>query len=582
MLLLGLVVVVVLLADSGVGIVGPHDSTALNHSTDTPPSTDDAHRELEASTTIPLTAPPKEVEEQNRDALMEFPRLASDTSLHPPDANRRDGQFLKDAHVSIVAVQPSTRLHADPSRQPLYIGAEGEVLALVDYRVETPPDRSDDGRHISWRVDSHRITETALLVDDGVESSEVGSHTPRLPYSLGDSLGQADELAVEATIEVELTQRIDTCVEYGNETVADHENSTNRIDTPTLTNAMNGSGTTSQITTIPIDDQNSSTAPECVEWEPSIEQESESLTVTDSIAVVGHEIEVDGFIARYPDGEIGILAYKTDPWLGFSVGDESVRGVWRFYVDEDDDWEELVVRTGDGERRIESPGIPQQVHAYPSKPGPTSSDGQQLGLVDVDGTEREPPSLSDDAEVDVVIEPYLESHALVVRTDQGELPTVTATGLVRGVANPDVETSFRDVQLNRSELSLSVVNESNGTAMVAVRLRDEETGAPIDTGTDGGTLVVDGQEIETNASGEATVEVPRSTGAVTARYDPVPWWDGGPGYVSDSDTVVVIGSTLSPLRVAFHLLVPVLTVLFAGVLLARITGWKIWPPWRGL
>jgi len=113
-------------------------------------------------------------------------------------------------------------------------------------------------------------------------------------------------------------------------------------------------------------------------------------------------------------------------------------------------------------------------------------------------------------------------------------------------------------------------------------LRDATTDEPIRTADDVGTLSIAGRDVETNASGIATVTIPRPPGGVTARFDPAPWWTSDTAFGASTDTVYVRGTHVSLLTTLFELALPVGAFLFAAFIVDRATGLRVWPPWRGL
>ncbi|MFC4407258.1 hypothetical protein [Haloarchaeobius iranensis] len=67
-----------------------------------------------------------------------------------------------------------------------------------------------------------------------------------------------------------------------------------------------------------------------------------------------------------------------------------------------------------------------------------------------------------------------------------------------------------------------------------------------------------------------------------ARYDPGTWWDHEAEDLGDRDQVYVAGSVAGFIDLVFHAGVPLGLILFGIFLVDRITGWGVWPPWRGI
>jgi len=501
--------------------------------------------ELAMLTDIPFNAPPREVEQWNSGDHGEFPETSHEVSIHPQNASLRDGRFVKDAYVETFAVQPSTRAHLSAADQPLYVAPNGSVLATLDYRVRRPVDTETDQRKSTWAIDSHRITETRLLVDGNTEATRRGTNTPRLEYtSLDSAVGTNHTLTVEADITVTLEHNVTVCVEE--------------------------------------DDDG------CAEWNTTITHPTETLSVNTTTAVTVYDLRVSGFTGRYPDGDHGVVAYKSQPWAGYSLPGGGVQGVWRFYSARDRDWDELVHRMSANTWRTSSPLQPLQVYAYPSEIGPTTDHGR-VEILDTYGDEIEPRPLPDNVELDAVSSPYTGTFGLATRSGLDDPSAsnvvgtaVTAYGLVRGTTTNVTADHFVEVPINESDLTVTVTNVTDETVTATVRLTDAETGDPIATTDREGVVVLNGERVQTNASGMAVRTLSRSGDGLTARYEPGRWWRHSQGYVGDSDTAYVRGTVLQTLSSVYRILVPVVTVLVAVYILDRLTGWGIWPPWRGI
>jgi len=271
--------------------------------------------------------------------------------------------------------------------------------------------------------------------------------------------------------------------------------------------------------------------------------------------------------------------YNNQPWAGYSVGTEDIRGVWRFYSARDSSWDTLETHTETGTSVRHSPTHPLQVYAYPIESGPTVS--QNSSILEIYGGDTASPTLPPEIQLDTVEDSYLSSFGIATRSaERTPIHQLRGYGLVRGV-NADAEPAgFLTLPINRSTISLAVVNTSTTTTTVRVSLRDQLTGEPIDTSTTDGFVVVENQRVNTTATGTALVTVPKSVGGISARYEPDHWWQTSPGYVGDSDVVYAEGVTVHIFSRLYQLVVPATLFLLAAVLVDRITGWRLWPPWR--
>ncbi len=497
------------------------------------PST--AEGELAAYTDIPFAEPPEAVDPWNRGEHTSFPETSRDTSIHPEHADLENGVFVKDAYVEIFAVVPSTRARLDPDETSLYVAPEGQVLATTDYRVEMPATRIDNETRTTWSVGDHNIDETRLLVDGAVESTQSGTHTPTLSFDdLGKYEGQEHTLTVETDISVTLSRTTETCIDGDNASVCELERST-------------------------------------------IEYPSERRTVSTDLDVTVHKPSIAGTRTRYPNGDLGVAVFTSDPWRGFTVGDTTVTGVWQFYSARNPAWDRLVHSTDGADRVRHSPIHPLQVSAFPSATGPSATPRATSTLLDTYGIERDPPELSEDVALDVVTDPYTASYGIVARieTDEDVPETLTSTGLVSGVEVDHSIDSFYEVPTNESALSLAVENATDEQVTITVSLEDAATGRPINTTDERDTIVVNGQQVDTDADGTATLTMPRTAGGITARYEPGPWWRTPQAYVSDTDTVYVEGGAIALLQILYRMAIPIASILFGVYLLERTLGWRI-------
>jgi len=499
-----------------------------------------AVKQLSEGTDVPLNSPPQAVEQWNQGDHQEFPETNSSVSIHPPDANLTNKRFIKEAYTEVFAVQPSTRARLSSSRQPLYVAPNGTLRGTVDYRVAVPSNDTSGDRRVYWSLESHQIEETKLLVDGGEETTAGGSHTPVLSYSLDGYASEKHQFTLQANISVRLRKEVEICTAYNDEG-------------------------------------------DCTSWESSVSYPIESVTVTDTIETTEYDLAVSGYIAEYPNGDLGLVVYKNQPWLGYQLPNGDVRGVWRFYSARDTDWDTLVYSSDDGQRTTHSPLHPLQMNAYPIETGPTPSPRRNVTILDVYGTSTSPPTLPSNVHLDILTDPYTASYGIATRTATDEqLETVRAWGLVRGVEAERPANEFARIQISESNLTLKVVNQTEATVTVRVSLQNASTGAPINTDDRDGYVVVNGQQLNTTGNGTVTTTIERPLGGVTARYEPGYWWLNLPGYTGDSDTVLLQGTVLQILSTLFRISVPVSLFLFAVFLVDRITGWRIWPPWRSL
>lgn len=498
-----------------------------------------AIEQLSSGTDFPFDSPPRAVEQWNRGDHQDFPSTNGSVSIHPPDASLTNRRFIEDAYTAVFAVQPSTRARLSPSRQPLYVAPEGTLLGTVDYRVVVPPDDTSGDWRVNWNLESHQIDETRLLVNGVEESTGHGGHRPALPYTLDGHPGEESELTLQANISVQLRKAVRTCEAHDNNS--------------------------------------------CVDWETSVSYPTEQFTVTDSIRVTRYDLIVSGFVARYPNGDAGTVVYKNQPWLGYGLPDGEVRGVWRFYSARDSDWDRLVYSSASDQRTTHSPLHPLQLYAYPIETGPTPSPRRNVTILDAFGTSTDPPQLPSGINLDALEEPYTASYGIATRVvTTRRVKTIRAWGLVRGVEAKRSVEEFERIPIHESNLTLTALNQTRTTVTLRIELRESVSGDPIDTGNRTGHIVIDGEQVNTTDDGTVTTTIERGPGGVSARFEPGRWWRHPSGYTGDTETVLVNSTVLDLLSALFRLGLPVSLFLVAVFLIDRVTGWRLWPPWRQL
>lgn len=553
---LAVLVVLLFTAATGPTTAHPPNSTAHNVSNETfhglwskdkdvtgePSIPNGSPREqLAAGTDIPYSAPPQAIARWNRGDHQEFFETNASVSLHPQNVTLTDKRFIKDAYAATFAIQPSTRALLSQDKQPYYIAPNGTLRGIIDYRVEIPATDTSGDRRTVWTAVDNSIESTTLLVNGTPETQHEGVHTPALSYNLATSLGTTHKLELRATISANVERRTQRCAAR--------------------------------------DDSD-----DCTDWTTEeTTRFTERVTVTASQDVTEYDLTVSGFVARYPNGDAGVVAYKNRPWLGYRVPDGQVRGVWRLYSARDTAWDRLVYNTGEGSRTIHSPLHPLQLNAYPAETGPTASPVRNVTVLGSYGRTVTPPTLPNNVRLDGMEEPYTASYGIAARVSTAApLEAVQARGLVRGVTVAQSADAFARVPIHESNLTLQVLSQTAETVTVRAHLRDNQTGAVIATAQRGGWLVIGSQRTNTTLNGTVTVTVDRPLGGVSARYEPGNWWNERVGYTSATATVTVQGSALALLARLFRLLVPVVLFLLAVYLIDRITHWHVWPPWRGL
>lgn len=502
--------------------------------------------EVANGTDLTFTKPPSTAKQWARYAHGNFPSGDRSTSRYPSTANTKDGRYIRDAHGTIFTVSPSTRAHIAPDDERFYVPTEGQVLAVVDYRLAVPSATATERGNTreQWTIDSHEVTETRLYADEEKIATGPGSHRPAIEYATAG----VSNFTFEADIEVSIVQK-----------------------TVRRNRSVNG---TRQI------ERNVTT---------------EKVTVSDSISVDLYDLRATIHYVEYPNGELGAAIYQTEPWQGYTLEEEGraeVRGVWRFFTARDTDWDTLVESTSTETRRIDSDTLPVYVHAYPSKLGPRAK--PEYGgptILRTWGQEHASPDemLPKNVTVDVVTQPYEPTYGVAVRSRTLDPDTVTVHGIVHGTEATLIDSLQEGRSLRESSLSAEIIAENETGVTVLLTLEDAETGDPIVLADDdrvapiadlerNGSVVVDGQRVKTNATGEAVVHLTEQ-GVYTARYEPASWLDSYPAYAGDSAVVRwhALGTPAGWLNLftrAGLLLMPFILTWYAGHRLGTILRWR--------
>ncbi|WP_440992301.1 hypothetical protein [Haloarchaeobius baliensis] len=511
------------------------------------PTDASAMAELAAYVDIPFDAPPRAVDQWNAGDHAEFPETDWQTSAVPENTPTTRGLFVRDAYVRTFAISPSTRAHLSPNETPLYVAPKGTVFATLDYRVALPAANNTSDERTTWSV-LETETEIDLRVDNTTVDSANGTATPSLTYAdLNEWPGTDHQLTVEADVTVTLEELVETRVE--------------RCSDP----------------------DNESTCEEV--WIPNATTVVETISVSDSTDVAAYELVASVRAVEYPNGDLGVGVTSPQPWQGFALENGSVSGSWGYYSARDSDWDTLVRRQARNHSlTVDSPSVPLQVHAFPSPQsrGPETATTGSVDVLASDGHTAPAPSLPDDIDLDVATGTFTSSDRIAVRDDESSPETtVVVHGLVRGVTVERELDAVDRVDLATRNLTVEIIEVSEDDVTLEVTLLDNETGAPISTDWTTGIVRVNGQPVQTDEQGVGQVTLPRRT-VYNAHYDPGTWWDHEADDLGDRDQVSVAGSVAVFIDLVFHAGVPLGLVLFGVFLIDRITGWGVWPPWRGI
>ncbi|WP_434530826.1 hypothetical protein ACODNH_18970 [Haloarcula sp. NS06] len=505
-----------------------------------------ASETLRYTSDVPLDAPPEAAETWNRRDIAEMPATNASRAIHPTGATRTNGTYLKDVGVAIAGVTPSTKAMVSERRQPLYVAPNGTVLGTIDYRVAVPAGTDAPTRRTEWDVVAHAIENVTLRMDGETVANTTTDNVVRLTYrNQPRNVSGSQPLVLQATATVELTETI--------------------YEEKTVCKPVNGNRTCRDY------------------WTRRVETHTETVTVEQERQVSVYNPTLSGYRTTYPNGDLGVVAFRSQPWYGLQLPSGEIRGIWRFYVARDTGWDTLTETDGETTLTGHSPVHPVQVYAYPIRTGTTQDAHREITVLDSYGRTLRAPTLDSSIALDSITRTYEGSFGIAARappedTDQ----PVRAVGLVRRSPTRLSPETTSNLSVNRSDLRLTVQNTTADTVTVTATLRDATTGVPIETVTRDGYIQLAGKRVNTTANGTVTTTIPRQGNAITATYRPDDWWRTIPGYVGDTTTVATGGTVLRYVHLLFTIGVQVGTLLLAGLLIDRITGWGFWPPWRNL
>ncbi|UWG49256.1 Cell surface protein (plasmid) [Halalkaliarchaeum sp. AArc-CO] len=499
----------------------------------------EAFEELTSCTDVSFKEPPSTAVRWTATAFDDLEPGGTRTSVGPPHASREDSWAIKDAHISAFAIHPSTRAHTGPDERPLFIAPEGELRALVDYRVETPDGEDEENFTQRWSVSSQEVREVRVLRDGETVATAQGSQTPVLEYATSGS-GQT-EVTLEADIEVEIREFV----------------------------IIRGDG-----------------------WADTYSWDySDEITVSQTITAHVYDLSAERYTATYPDGDVGIGVYQALPWHGYTLsadGNDMVRGVWRYYTARDTSWDELVEETEGGSDVVTSDARPVYVHSFPSRVGPRAEpDRDGPSILDVWGIESDSPAatIHENVDVGVVDDRYTRSYGMVIRTDSIDQDSLIVQGIVRGVDAPLSEAAHMDDrEIRESDVDVVIESVNDSAATLRVEVTDATTGDPIvlEDPIDGttrmtsigpdprdGYLTIAGERIETNQSGMATVTV-SEPGLYTAEYHPGAWYTHDPAYAGGTASVrwhplTTVSGWLTLLSQSIWWVIPFAVSWYAGI-----------------
>ncbi|WP_245742044.1 hypothetical protein [Natrinema salaciae] len=458
-----------------------------------------AERALARSTDIPFEHPPKAAEDWTRGDFQDYNSGGSEESVAPADANLTDGTYIKDAFVSIAAVQPSTILHdTNATNTTQYVAPDGEVLAVSDFRVALPDDEKTDRERVEWSLVDTSI-ETVTLEADGQTLSTDDGHRSILGYS---NLSDSVTLEVEATISAELEAETESCTDW---------NANSEV---------------------------------CEEWESYDDTISVEQTVRDTQSVVVNQLSnVSGRRVNFEakSDRVGAAVHPDTEWSTITVdGDIRARSNWWFYTAGTPGWDEMVTHKANGSTTSASSVRPVQVHAFPSEAEPhvpteLANGTVPLRIEETWGEERTGPELPSVIDLETA-SPYTNADSVALSSetlDEGALEEVTVDGIVRGQSETVTLSELQAV--HEANLTLTVTEDNSTHATVRAEVTDTTTGDPVS----GGRVEIGNQSVPLDQNGTAVITVQNPGLTIRGEYNPEGWWRTDQPYSSAATTTIV-------------------------------------------
>lgn len=458
-----------------------------------------AERALARSTDIPFERPPKAAEDWTRGDFRDYNPGGTESSVAPANAELTDGYYIKDAFVSIAAVQPSTILHdTNVTNTTRYVAPDGEVLAVSDFRVALPEDEETDKEREEWSLVDTSI-ETVDLRADGQTLSTDDGHRSILEYS---DLAGSVTLTVEATISAELEETTEKCTNW---------------------NATSGI---------------------CEEWESFDETVSVEQTVSDAKSVEVNQLSnVSGRRVNFESksDRVGVAVHPDTEWSTITVdGDVQARSNWWFYTAGTPGWNKMVTHRADGSTTAASSVRPIQVHVFPSEAKPHVPTEPVNGTIPLRmeetwGEERTGPKLPSAIDLETA-NLYTNADSVALSSeilDESALEEVTVGGIVRGQS--ETVTMGEPQAVRETNLTLTVTEDNSTHAIVRAEVTDTTTGDPVAAGR----VEIGNQSAPLDQKGTAVITVQNPGLTIRGEYTPEGWWRTDQPYSSAATTTIV-------------------------------------------
>ncbi|TKX58581.1 hypothetical protein EXE44_06970 [Halorubrum sp. SS7] len=149
-------------------------------------------QQVATCTDLTYAAPPAHAATMTAGSFAALTPGNATTSVFPPGANRTTRGLIADAHATLYAVHPATRVHLTPTESRQYIAPTGTVRALIDYRVRAPTGNRS--------VVGHEVQAVRVSIGGEQVGTATDTQTPVITYST--TAAREQPLTVTAEIAV--------------------------------------------------------------------------------------------------------------------------------------------------------------------------------------------------------------------------------------------------------------------------------------------------------------------------------------------------------------------------------------------
>lgn len=519
---------------------------------------------------------------------------SSRTAYVPEGVETYNSARIKDAYIAPFSIRPSARIKDGTENNARYVRENGEVVSVVDYRVEQEATTETGSTRTEWSHEEseilyHRLAESGCLSannDCVIDEEEGDSVVQRLLFRNMDT--GSHELQLEGEIETTWEAEVYICTEYEEVNDGDDDDSGSgggQGDSGHTQPVASASEPSIELTSGTLSPAGSSSErdADCLEW-----TQTDTRTVTDTVTVeneveffVQEEVQADVHYARFPNGD-GAVHLETDGiWTTAELPSEhdvTLDSGWSYYSirNKQMDSIERYGRTGRQYHNV-NPHTPLEVHVFPHESGvQVESSGvgtsHRQGVVYVNGPEIDGVDIDENVDVRYRDEPFNTPLDVVVRLPDFQPGEETVVhGTVPQSSTTASDSSVRQLHNTNVFTDVEQIDDTERYT-VTIRLYNHE-GRPIDLRNRDGVIRVNDETMETDENGEVTITMTKNelvTG-VPVQYEPSEWWevpDHQEAYLESGDVVSVTPNDFSISTIIFIILQ------FAAVLALPYIGLK--------